>query len=241
MNINEAKNKYILAVYIGFIFQLLTVIFSMLICEKFSCLRLLSIDELHSKFYLVFKFTIVLILINAIIEWFWIDKNKGNIALISFYLLSLLCENFFYGVILAFMDLVTKSIGIPSITHIIQYAFCITTVIFIVITIWAFFSKEKNYDHPVLNYCFVGTVVVGIFNMYWGWTWLDIVIDIISIVLVSFFIYFDTIKIKQHAKKAVTYSKKVGFLNVLKDASDIYLDFLVIWSDIADLMLESKE
>lgn len=65
--------------------------------------------------------------------------------------------------------------------------------------------------------------------------------DIVDIIIVSLFIYFDTIKIKQHAKKVVTFSKKVRFLNVLKDASDIYLDFLVIWADITDLMAESED
>lgn len=73
-----------------------------------------------------------------------------------------------------------------------------------------------------------------------GWSWLNIILDIIDIIIVSLFIYFDTIKIKQHAKKVATFSKKVRFLKVLKDAGDIYLDFLLIWSSFMDLMAESE-
>ena len=239
----KRQSKYILSVYIGFIFQLLTVIFSMLVCEKISPLRLLSVDELSTKSNSFVVVVLVFIAINAIIEWFWINKNKGGTILISFYILSVSCENILYGVLFACLDLIIKTaskIAGFSNPNLIQYAFCITATIFIGITIWAFLSKEKNYNHPVLTYCYVGIVIVGVFNMIWGWTWLNIVVDII-IILVSFFIYFDTIKIKQHAKKVVTFSKKVRFLNVLKDASDIYLDFLVIWADITDLMAESED
>ena len=74
-----------------------------------------------------------------------------------------------------------------------------------------------------------------------GWSWLNIILDIIDIIIVSLFIYFDTIKIKQHARKVMTFSKKVKFLNILKDAGNIYLDFLVIWSSLFDLMAESED
>lgn len=90
----KKENKYILSVYIGFIFQLLTVIFSMLVCEKISFLRLLSFDELSSKIDFFIGVALVFIAINAIIEWFWIDKNKGRNGLILFYMLSVFCDNY---------------------------------------------------------------------------------------------------------------------------------------------------
>ena len=86
----KKQNKYILAVYIGFILQLLTVIFSMLVCEKLSPLRFLSVnsknfrlrricafDELSTKSDSFVVVLLVFIAINAIIEWFWINKNKA--------------------------------------------------------------------------------------------------------------------------------------------------------------------
>lgn len=234
----KKQSKYILSVYIGFIFQLLTVIFSMLVCEKFSYLRLLSFENLKSQIDSFCVIALVFIGINTVIEWFWISEDKGGTVLISFYMLTVLCENIIYGTLLGGLDLMIKILNLPNV---IQYAFWVTVTIFIGITIWAFFSNRKEYDHPVLSYCYAGIVIAGIFNTFWGWTWFDIVIDIISIIIVSFFIYFDTIKIKQHAKKVATFSKKVRFLNVLEDASSIYLDFLVIWINITDLMLDSEE
>lgn len=138
----------------------------------------------------------------------------------------------------AWLDCMFKDVGW---NNIIQYTFWITVVVFISITIWGFLTKRKDYDHPILNYCFIGSVVVGIFNIFWGWSWLNIILDIIDIIIVSLFIYFDTIKIKQHARKVMTFSKKVKFLNVLKDAGNIYLDFLVIWLSLFDLMAESED
>lgn len=98
-----------------------------------------------------------------------------------------------YGILLGNFDLMIKTIskiaGFYN-PNLIQYAFCITAIIFIGITIWTFLSNEKEYNHPVLTYCYVGVVIVGVFNMFWGWTWPNIVVDIISIVLVSFFYIF---------------------------------------------------
>ena len=154
------------------------------------------------------------------------------------YIFTISCENLIYGMMVAWLDCMFKDVGW---NNIIQYTFWITVVVFISITIWGSLTKRKDYDHPILNYCFIGSVVVGIFNIFWGWSWLNIILDIIDIIIVSLFIYFDTIKIKQHARKVMTFSKKVKFLNILKDAGNIYLDFLVIWSSLFDLMAESED
>lgn len=138
---------------------------------------------------------------------------RGGTILISFYILSVSCENILYGVLFACLDLIIKTaskIAGFSNPNLIQYAFCITATIFIGITIWAFLSREKNYNHPVLTYCYVGIVIVGVFNMFWGWTWLNIVVDIISIVLVSFFIYFDTIT-NNMPKRRLLLIRKLNF------------------------------
>ena len=158
--------------------------------------------------------------------------------MILLYIFTISCENLIYGMMVAWLDCMFKDVGW---NNIIQYTFWITVVVFISITIWGFLTKRKDYDHPILNYCFIGSVVVGIFNIFWGWSWLNIILDIIDIIIVSLFIYFDTIKIKQHARKVMTFSKRVKFLNILKDAGNIYLDFLVIWSSLFDLMAESED
>ncbi|WP_283597071.1 Bax inhibitor-1 family protein [Ligilactobacillus aviarius] len=232
------SRNYILSVYTVFIIELLTLICSMAFCERFLGFNTLSMGELQSNGDPILIVAIFFILIDCVIEWRWIDKNKGKIIVILLYIFTISCENLIYGMMLALLDCMFKDVGW---NNIIQYTFWITVVVFISITIWGFLTKRKDYNHPILNYCFIGSVVVGIFNIFWGWSWLNIILDIVDIIIVSLFIYFDTIKIKQHAKRVITFSKKVKFLNVLKDASGIYLDFLVIWSSLFDLMAESED
>lgn len=234
----KQNRKYILAVYTVFILELLTLICSMAFCERFLGFNTLSMDELQSNEDSILIVAIFFILIDCVIEWRWIDKNKGGIIVILLYIFTTSCVNLIYGMMLALLDCMFKDVGW---NNIISYTFWITVVVFISITIWGFLTKRKDYNHPILNYCFIGSVVVGIFNIFWGWSWLNIILDIVDIIIVSLFIYFDTIKIKQHAKKVMTFSKKVKLLNVLKDTGDIYLDFLVIWSSLFDLMAESED
>ena len=232
------SRNYILSVYTVFIIELLTLICSMAFSESFLGLNTLSIDDLHSNIISLAVACAFFILVDCIIEWRWIDKNKGGIIVILLYIFTISCENLIYGIAVACLDCMFKDVGW---NNIIQYTFWITVVVFVSITIWGFLTKRKDYDHPILNYCFIGSVVVGIFNIFWGWSWLNIILDIIDIIIVSLFIYFDTIKIKQHARKVMNFSKKVKFLNILKDAGNIYLDFLVIWSSLFDLMAESED
>ena len=232
------SRNYILSVYTVFIIELLTLICSMAFSESFLGLNTLSIDDLHSNIISLAVACAFFILVDCIVELQWIDKNKGGIIVILLYIFTISCENLIYGMAVACLDCMFKDVGW---NNIIQYTFWITVVVFVSITIWGFLTKRKDYDHPILNYCFIGSVVVGIFNIFWGWSWLNIILDIIDIIIVSLFIYFDTIKIKQHARKVMNFSKKVKFLNILKDAGNIYLDFLVIWSSLFDLMAESED
>lgn len=232
------SRNYILSVYTVFIIELLTLICSMAFSESFLGLNTLSIDDLHSNIISLAIASAFFILVDCIVELQWIDKNKGGIIVILLYIFTISCENLIYGMAVACLDCMFKDVGW---NNIIQYTFWITVVVFVSITIWGFLTKRKDYDHPILNYCFIGSVVVGIFNIFWGWSWLNIILDIIDIIIVSLFIYFDTIKIKQHARKVMNFSKKVKFLNILKDAGNIYLDFLVIWSSLFDLMAESED
>lgn len=234
----EHSRNYILSVYTVFIIELLTLICSMAFSESFLGLNALSIDDLHSNIISLAVASAFFILVDCIVELQWIDKNKGGIIVILLYIFTISCENLIYGMAVACLDCMFKDVGW---NNIIQYTFWITVVVFVSITIWGFLTKRKDYDHPILNYCFIGSVVVGIFNIFWGWSWLNIILDIIDIIIVSLFIYFDTIKIKQHARKVMNFSKKVKFLNILKDAGNIYLDFLVIWSSLFDLMAESED
>lgn len=233
----KQTKKYVLSVYVVFILELLTLICSMAFSESFLGFNTLSINELQNNIDYIVVVAAFFILIDCVIESRWIDKDKGGIIVISLYIFTTSCENLTYGMLVACLDCISKCVGW---SNIIQYTFWITTLIFISITIWGFLTKRKDYNHPILNYCFIGSIVVGIFNIFWGWSWLNIILDIIDIIIVSLFIYFDTIKIKQHAKKVTTFSKKVRFLKVLKDAGDIYLDFLLIWSSFMDLMAESE-
>lgn len=233
----QSKN-YILAVYTIFSIELLTLVCSMAFCESFLGFNTLSFSKLYSSRDSIFTVVFFIILIDCMMEWLWIDKYKGGITVILAYIFIISCENLAYGMMIAWLDCLFRVVGLKGI---IQYTFWITVVVFISITIWGFLTKNREYNHPILNYCFIGSFVVGIFNIFWDWSWLNIILDIIDIIIVSLFIYFDTIKIKQHAKKVTTYSKKVKFLNMLQDANGIYMDFLLIWASLFDLIAESED
>lgn len=137
------------------------------------------------------------------------------------------------GMVVASADCISKSVAN---SHVILYAFWITFVIFLSTTIGGFLTKRKDYKHPILSRIFI----ISIFNMFWGWNWINIIIDVIDLVVFSLFIYLNTVEIKQHAKELLVSKSILEISNVLKDANDIYLDFVFIWVDIADLMARAE-
>lgn len=141
------------------------------------------------------------------------------------------------GVVVASADCIAKSVAN---SHIILYAFWITFVIFLSTTIGGFLTKRKDYKHPILSRIFIGSFVISIFNMFWGWNWINIIIDVIDLVVVSLFIYLNTVEIKQNAKELLVSKPILKISNVLKDANGIYLEFVFIWGDVADLIARTE-
>lgn len=78
-------------------------------------------------------------------------------------------------------------------------------------TIWGFLTKRKDYHHPILNSIFIGSFIISLFNMFWGWSWINIIIDVVDLIIVSLFIYLDIIEIKQHSKKLIQVNKKIDY------------------------------
>lgn len=87
----------------------------------------------------------------------------------------------------------------------------------------------------------LGSFIISIFNMFWGWSWINIIIDVVDLIIVLLFIYLDTIEIKQHSEKLIQVNKKIRSLNIIKDATDIYMEFAFIWIDLIDLMTLASE
>ena len=58
--------------------------------------------------------------------------------------------------------------------------------------------------------------------------------------VVSLFIYLNTIKIKQHAKEDLDDNLSLKLLSILMDSNAIYMNFMLIWADITDLMVRAE-
>lgn len=86
----------------------------------------------------------------------------------------------------------------------------------------------------------MGSCVISVFNVFWGWNWVNIIIDVIDLVVVSLFIYLNTIKIKQHAKEDLDDNLSLKLLSILMDSNAIYMNFMLIWADITDLMVRAE-
>lgn len=234
----KRQSKYILAVYATFSIELLFNIVTMWFCEDILCWnQITTFDDLESKLKILAMVFIPVGVIKGLFDEI-LDKERNDLLILFCYLIVTLILCFFYGSIFTLVDVGSKILGLHNI---ISYALCITVLIFISMTIWGFLTKRKDYHHPILNNIFIGSFIISIFNMFWGWSWLNIIIDIVDLVVVSLFIYLDTIEIKQHSKELMQVNKKREFLNIIKDATDIYVEFMFIWLDLVDLMTEAVD
>lgn len=236
----KSKNKYILAVYTIFSIELLINIATMWFCENILRWNQLTFDGIESKFKLIVIVFIPMGIIKVLMdgELDKEQKNSSNILLYLFYYpIITLILGFCNG---ALFTLVDVACGIIGLHNIVLYAFYITALVFLSMTIWGFLTQRKDYHHPILSNIFIGSIVISLFNMFWGWSWVNIIIDIVDLIIVSLFIYLDTIEIKQHSKKLMQADKKYRVLNILKDATNIYGEFVFIWIDLINLMLETE-
>lgn len=233
----KSKNKYVLAVYATFSIELLINIATIWFCEKKFSFQNFPDMIFNQHFNTVM---IIAIIIGGIEEFFindQIKKEKTGIPLILVQVLTYIACCILMGVVVASADCIAKSVAN---SHIILYAFWITFVIFLSTTIGGFLTKRKDYKHPILSRIFIGSFVISIFNMFWGWNWINIIIDVIDLVVVSLFIYLNTVEIKQNAKELLVSKPILKISNVLKDANGIYLEFVFIWGDVADLIARTE-
>lgn len=229
------NEKYTLLVYTVFGIELLINIFFMYFFEKILNWNLLTFKDIDSNMKMIGIGLVFFVVIRLFLEKI-INKIKTNFLLVFCYSILCLVLCCFYGALLAIADAVCRIIKFHNI---VAYTFWITILVFIGITIGGYLTKGKNYNHPILNNIFIGSFVILLFNMFWGWNWVNIIIDIVDLIIVSLFIYLDTIKIRQHAKKLTQVSKEDKLLNILRDATDIYEDFIFIWIDLIDLLAQS--
>ncbi|WP_283599113.1 Bax inhibitor-1 family protein [Ligilactobacillus aviarius] len=229
----KSKNKYILAVYTTFSIELLINIATIIFCER-------NFDSKYFSHAILNQYSNILIIISALlgfIQFFIIEERIKNkkAGILSLLVLIPICltQCIFIGILFAALALGTNF-------RIVLYAFLITFMIFLSMTIWGFLSKRTSYHHPILSRIFIGSCVVSVFNMFWGWSWINLIVDVIDLIVVSLFIYLDTIKIKQHAEKFRDDNLILKELNALMDAFYIYMDFALIWADVADLMARTE-
>lgn len=235
----KKQGKYILAVYATFSIELLFNIVTMWFCgDILHWNQITTIDGFYSKLKMVATVIISAGILKALFDEVLNKKENSLLTLFGYSVVTLiLC--FGYGASFALVDVIIRIIGLHH--NIISYALYITVLIFTSMTIWGFLTKRRDYHHPILSNIFIGTFIISLFNMFWGWSWVNIIIDIIDLVVVSLFIYLDTIEIKQHSKEMMQVNKKRKLLNIIKDATDIYVEFMFIWLDLVDLMTEAAE
>lgn len=225
--------KYSLSVYIMFSIELLINIATIWFCEKSFNPKWFS-NVIFNKYFNVF---LIIAVIIGIIEEFFIneriEKGKAGPSILAIQIPTYVVCCILMGLPMAALDDIMKS-------NIILYAFWITFMIFLSTTIWGFVTKRKNYHHPILSRIFIGSCVISVFNVFWGWNWVNIIIDVIDLVVVSLFIYLNTIKIKQHAKEDLDDNSSLKLLSILMDSNAIYMNFMLIWADITDLMVRAE-
>lgn len=232
------EKDYVLLVYIVFGIELLINILFMIFYKKILNWDQLTFDGgIESSIKSIGIGLIPIVIVRLVIE-IRIIKDKVNKSLVWCYLILILMLCCLYGAMLAVVDTICN---IVNFNNVVEYTFWITVVIFMGMTIGGYFTQRKNYNHPILNNVFIGSFIIFVFNMFWGWNWVNIIIDIVDLVIVSLFIYLDTIKIKQHAKELTQINKTGRILNILRDATDIYEDFIFIWIDLIDLIFESAD
>ena len=222
--------KYSLSVYIMFSIELLINIATIWFCEKSFNPNGFS-NVIFNKYFNVF---LIIAVIIGIIEEFFIneriEKGKAGPSILAIQIPTYVVCCILMGLPVAALDDIMKS-------NIILYAFWITFMIFLSTTIWGFVTKRKNYHHPILSRIFIGSCVISVF---WSWNWVNIIIDVIDLVVVSLFIYLNTIKIKQHAKEDLDDNSSLKLLSILMDSNAIYMNFMLIWADITDLMVRAE-
>lgn len=227
----KRQSKYILAVYAAFSLELLINIVMIWFYVKYLPKSFADIFfSSKIRTWILIELAVSCILYGPLEE-----KIKNKTAGI----LSLLILVPTWLVANLLIATVSAAFALGTNYRIVLYAFWITFVIFLSMTIWGFLTRRKNYHHPILSRIFISSCIVSIFNIFWGWNWINIIIDVIDIIVVSFFIYLDTVRIKQHAEKLMTENSILKVLNILMDSYGIYIDFALIWADITDLMVRA--
>lgn len=231
------KENYVKAVYLtffcGLILNLIVVFFLLKVTNSEF------FGENHNKIgdFFVLGF-LVSYLIMKLIEW-PLKRDMGGLVLFIPYVIVTAIFYIFTGTMIGFIALVLKVMGFPNI---IYQSLLVTTIVFGVSTVLGMRSNKEPQEHPVLNSVFISGVAVMFINLIFKSNLINIIIDIILLVCVSSFVYYDANKIRSRiSSRGILGTKKITYYTyILYDATNLVLDFGLLWEDIADLMFQRQ-
>lgn len=236
------KNNYVKAVYEVFFIGLILSVSVVFLLLKYVNLNVFfgtynSYGDFLYPSYIVIGFFIS----NSVMDIFEsrLKKEKGGRILFGLYVIVTIIFNVFSAAMTGFIALCFKYMHFPNV---IYQALLSVTVVFGVATFFGIKSKTSDKNHPILNSIFISSVIVLFINLFIESNLISIIVDIVSIICVSAFVYYDAIKIKSRlASREISENKKILYYTyVLSDATNLVMDFTMLWEDIADLIFKSQ-
>lgn len=237
---NQQSNrttKYIKLTYLLFIIGIAIIFMGIYFTEKFFSNNYILSDE----FFCNTAIAILSLCIVDIIVTRRLRNGKGGYIQLFIVSIYFIISYIFFGMIFATVYVALKEVHLG---YIFSYSFIIASAIFIA-TVMVSFSKKARYNNKlyfVLNVLLTDVIIISFINYFLGWNWLHIVIDIVSIILFTVFVYFDSIKLRITIKEYLDNSKnKIQlYTAIILIADKLLLDFANIWISITDLMIRAE-
>lgn len=171
-----------------------------------------------------------------------LNKGKGGYFQFGVVILYFISSYILWGMGFAIVDVALTAMHIG---YIFSYSFITASAIFIATVIVSFSKKAKysNKTYFILSLFLLDIIIIDIINYFLGWNWVHIIIDIVSIILFTLFVYFDSIKLRLTIKEYLNNSRnKIQlYTAIILNADKLLLDFINIWVSIADLMVRSED
>ncbi|MGX5377886.1 Bax inhibitor-1 family protein [Ligilactobacillus sp. LYQ135] len=170
--------------------------------------------------------------------------REGKGGCVQFFIVSIyfIISYIIFGMGFAILYVAAKSVHL---SYIMTYSFIIASAIFISTVIVSFRKNAKynNKTYFIFNVLLIDVIIISFINYFLGWNWVHIIIDIVSIILFTLFVYFDSIKLRMIIKEYLdnSRSKIQLYTAIILSADKLLLDFINIWVSIVDLMVRSED
>lgn len=234
----QSIKRYIELTYALFIIGILIIFSSVYLTEQiFSNSYILSEGFFRNIAIAVLSLCIVDITVKR-------RLREGKGGYVQFFIVSIyfIISYILFGMGFAILYVAAKNVHL---SYIMTYSFIIASAIFISTVIVSFRKNAKynNKTYFILNVLLIDVIIISFINYFLGWNWVHIIIDIVSIILFTLFVYFDSIKLRMIIKEYLdnSRSKIQLYTAIILSADKLLLDFINIWVSIVDLMVRSED